>query len=322
VSIRYCLIGYGAIAAHHASILNAQGAKPDTVVGRLPDDSARFAAEHGFLHHTTDLDAVLATGDFDAVVVTSPNTLHYDQTRRSLLAGRHVLTELPLAMSYPEAVELVRLASERDRTLMVAHSSRFNPALVEVRRLIDEGSLHIRHLSVRSFTHRLTNVGWTGRQRSWTDSVVWHHGGHVVDCCLWLLGVTEPGRVTAQSNLASPDPRTGTPLDFDALLRTADGRLGCASLTYRTRSSGSESEYLIVGDEDSLHYNGVLRDSSGDVLIDARDPNGDDEVAAWREQDREFLAALREGRAPASSGADVLPHLAVLQQIEDGADRI
>ncbi len=313
--IRYCLIGYGAISAHHARILSDEGAIAAWVVGRVAEDTAVFASERGIPRHTTSLDYALAAGDFDAVVVTSPNALHYEHVRQSLLAGKHVLSELPLATSYGEAVELVDLADRRGLTLMVAHSGRFNPALVEARRRISEGELHVRHIVARGLMHRLTNIGWTGRRRSWTDSVIWHHGGHVVDCCLWMLGVTSPEEVTSRGLVAPTDPRTATPLNFGAVIRTSAGEIVSAAMSYTARFGGTE--YLIIGDEDTLHYaDGVLRGSTGVVMtVDGQDSGN--QLAAWAAQDREFLSALREGRPPASSGRDVLPHLAVLQQVQD-----
>ena len=313
--VRYCLIGYGAIAAHHVGILQAEGAVPTWVVGRVPEDTARFAAEHGIPNHTTSLDEALATADFDAVVVTSPNAVHFEQTRSSLLAGRHVLSELPLATSYQQASELVELATEVGRTLMVAHSGRFNPALIEVRRGIAAGQLHVRHIVARGLMHRLTNVGWTGRQRSWTDSVIWHHGGHVIDCCLWLLGVNAPDQVSSRALIAPTDPRTGTPLNYGAVIRTDAGVVVTAAMSYTARMGGTE--YLIIGDEDTLQYaNGVLRGSGGVLMTVAGQDKGN-QLAAWAAQDHEFVAAIEEGRAPESSGKDVLPHLLVLQQIQD-----
>lgn len=320
MTTRVCMVGYGAIAGFHAKILQAEGVAIDTVVGRRPDETARFAGQFGARRHTTDLDVALAEGDFDAVVVASPNAVHAGQTRRALLAGKHVLSELPLAMSYSEAAELVELAERQGRVLMVCHTSRFLPGLAEVRRRVEEGSLHLLHVVGHVFMHRIVDVGWTGRQRSWTDSAIWHHGGHVVDCCLWLLGVTSPSQLSVQCNVAPPDPRTGTTLDFDVSVRTTTGQLASASLSYNARLGGTE--YLIVGEEDTFRYcEGLLVGPEG-VLMELEPRENGDEGLGWEFQDREFLAAIREGRAPASSGADVLPHLAVLQQVQDELDSI
>jgi len=310
--VRILMVGYGAISEHHARILRADGAILETVVGRLPSETARFAAEHGFRHHGTDLDAALKAWDCDAAVVASPHAMHYEQTRLALLAGKHVLCEIPLSLSYAEGLALVALAKRQNRTLMVAHSYRFNPGLVAVRQRVGDGSLHIRHVIARSVVSRLTNVGWTGRQRSWTDDVLWHQGCHLVDCCLWLLGAQE---VEVQGSRAEVDPRTGTSLDADVLLRTASGQLANISLSYNARTQ--TSEFLIIGEEDTFHYTGGVLRNSTEVLLQAEGLSRGSQIPAWEAQDREFLAALREGRAPSMSGADALGALSVLQQVQD-----
>lgn len=312
MSVRVCIVGYGSIARVHAEILQAEGALLHTVVGRVPEETARFAAEFGFRHNTTDLNAALAQREVDAVVVASPSSLHYDQARQALEAGKHVLVEIPLAMSHAEGADLVEAARRQERLLMVAHSQRFIPSLAALRERVAAGSLRVYHLMGRFGTFRRENVGWTGRRRSWTDSLLWHHGCHLVDFALWLLDARE---VEVAGQVAHPDPRTDIPMDLDLLLRTPAGQLIALSLSYHTHLP--LTDYLIVGEEESLHFDrgrlvgpDGVRDDPGARGLDYMQP-------AWEAQGREFLAALQEGRAPSVSGADALPALAVLQKIQD-----
>src|SRR5581483_3158052 len=108
---------------------------------------------------TTDLDAALANDDVNAVVITSPNAVHYEQAKRSLLAGKDTLVEIPLAMSYAEAAELVGLAQQQRRILMVAHSQRFVPSLIGVRAKVMAGELQVYHLIGRMGILRRRNMG-------------------------------------------------------------------------------------------------------------------------------------------------------------------
>jgi 2-hydroxy-4-carboxymuconate semialdehyde hemiacetal dehydrogenase len=309
---RLCLVGYGAIARHHAEIVRAEGAVLRSVVGRLPEETARFAAEFGFRHHTTDLADALADDQLDAVIIGSPSALHYSQARLALLAGKHVLAEVPLAMSYKEGEELVALAAEKHLCLMVAQSERYIPALAAIRRKVGEGQLRVLHLIGRFGLFRRENVGWTGRQRSWTDNILWHHGGHLVDFALWLFGAKE-ARLLTQT--ARPDPRTGIPMDLDILLQISADQVASLSLTYHSRMHFLD--YLIVGEEDTIHFaNG--RTFGGDGLRDDAETGGSGHLRlSWEAQDREFLAALRERRPPGTSGSDVLPALRILQSIQD-----
>ncbi|MDQ6883907.1 MAG: Gfo/Idh/MocA family oxidoreductase [Candidatus Dormibacteraeota bacterium] len=83
----------------------------------------------------------LLQADIDCVVVATPIDTHYELARDALLAGKHVLVEKPLARSVAEAVELMRLADERQRVLMVGHTFLYNPAVQTLRKLVDEGQL-------------------------------------------------------------------------------------------------------------------------------------------------------------------------------------
>ena len=306
----FCFVGAGAIAGVHAEILAAEGAVLDSVVGRLPEPTAEFADQFGFRHHTTDLDAALARDDVDAVVIASPSEMHFDQTARALAAGKHVLAEIPLAMSRAEGGRLVEAARAADLRLMVCHSQRFLPELAAARRRVAEGRLHVHHLIARFGIHRRENVGWTGRRRSWADNLLWHHGCHLVDFSLWFVGA---GEVTVLGQVAPPDANTGIPQDLDILLRTPHNQLISLSLSYNTHLA--MDEYVIVGAEESLRFRrGRLVEPQGQ---DTAPAEVDQYQLGWEAQDREFLAAIAERRAPECSGAEALPALAVLQEVQD-----
>ncbi len=310
MSLGFCFVGAGAIAGVHAEILAAEGAVLDSVVGRLPQPTAEFAARYGFRHHTTDLDAALAREGVDAVLIASPSELHYAQTARALAAGKHVLSEIPLAMSHAEGARLVADAHDRDLRLMVCHTQRFIPALAAARRRVAEGEFHVHHLIGRFGVFRRENVGWTGRRRSWSDNLLWHHGCHLVDFSLWFVGADE---VTVMGQVAPPDAHTGIPQDLDVILRTPSNQLISLSLSYNTHLA--MDEYVIVGAEESLHFRRGQQIEPGGS--DAGPVEADQYQLGWESHDREFLAAVAEHRAPECSGAEALPALAVLQEVQD-----
>src|SRR5438876_11964686 len=124
-------------------------------------------------------------------------------------------------MSLPDAERVTALAERSGLRLMVAHTQRFFPALIELRRRIEAGELHPHHLDCRWFFLRRSNVNWEGRRRSWTDNLLWHHACHVVDAALWLLGGGKPGAVRAQ--FGPPHPELGIPLDLDLQFRVPVG---------------------------------------------------------------------------------------------------
>lgn len=309
---RLGFVGSGAIARVHAAILKAEGAVLDTVVGIMPEETAAFANEFGFLRHTTDLDAMLSNDEIEAVWVTTPSPLHSSQSKRVLMAGKHVISEIPLAMSYSEGVELVGLAKKQNRLIMVCHTQRFNPALAALHRRVQEGSLTVYHFLVRFGDLRRNDIGWTGITRDWLDNILWHTGCHFIDCSLWFLGATEV-QFTAQ--VRQPDEYLGIPMDIDVQMRTPQDQLINVTISYNSHIKFHE--YTIIGHEESFALvNGKLTGPDG-VLDDPAARGINYLQLGWEAQDREFLTALRQQRPAAVSGSDVLPALKVLQEIQD-----
>ncbi len=112
--LRVGLLGHGSIAAAHVEALRAIDRGEvvlRSVMGRLAEPTAAFAAEHGFARSTTQLDAILDDPQIDAVIVCSPSDAHAEQTAGALRAGKHVLCEIPLATSLSDVDRLIALAA-------------------------------------------------------------------------------------------------------------------------------------------------------------------------------------------------------------------
>ena len=132
--------------------------------------------------------------------------------------------------------------------------------------MIADGEVRPRAMVSRYLLDKRENVSWTGRRRSWTDNLLWHHGCHAVDAALWLLG-TEAIDVTARAT--PPDPRLGIPMDLSILLRTAHEQVVTVVMSYRALPP--VQDYLIIADETTLVYaDDVLRDHAR-VLVSAAD---------------------------------------------------
>jgi 2-hydroxy-4-carboxymuconate semialdehyde hemiacetal dehydrogenase len=309
--MKLCLVGYGSIARSHLQALAGEPVVWGTVMGRVPEATAAFAAEFGFERHTTDLAEALSDPTIDAVLITSPSDLHAEQAEQALRAGKHALVEIPLATRLSDVDRLDALAREKDRRLMVCHTQRYYPALVEARRWIAEGRLHVHHVATRYAFFRRENVNWAGRRRSWTDNLLWHHGCHAVDTSLWLIGATE---VTVQSQVALPSSPLDIPMDLDILARTPQDQLISVSMSYNTKLT--YNEYLLIGEETTLLATSDRLVSPEGVIVESSDRTGPT-ASPIREQDREFLAAIQEHREPALGAAAVRPAMRVLQAVQD-----
>jgi len=315
--LRLAIMGYGQIASSHTRIMSREGHALRWLIGRMPEKTAAFAQEHGFACHSTNLEDALSDAQVDAVILCTPSEQHAHQTERCLRAGKHVLVEIPLAMTFAEGERLAQLARQTGRTVMVAHTHRYGGAIQRAKQRIDAGELTLHNVVARYMFLRRENVGANGYVRSWTDNLLWHHGQHATDMVLWLLGVEKPGEVEATSLLALPDQLLDAPLDLSLAIRTPRDQLATVSMSYNAHVS--LYDYVLIGREDTLIVeNGVLRNKGG-VLYDPTEDQSEGRNSGLL-QNREFVAAIREGRQPAISADSVLPALHVLQQAQDAYD--
>ncbi len=314
--MQVALIGPGSVAEAHARAL-ARIREDDrsaplalrAVVGADQEQTEAFARRHGAAVATTQLDEVLDDPQVAAVVVCSPSALHAEHAGRSLRAGKHVLCEIPLAMSLADTDHLIALAASMDRRLMVCHTQRYWPSSREARRRARSGALDATAVVGRFMFHRHANVDWQGHPRDWTDDLLWHHACHAVDLALWILDA-DGGTVTA--HVAAPQGPLHIPMDLTLSLRTPANQLVTAVLSYN--SHHRVHDYVVVGRQDTLVVTEHrLEGRQGPLPL----PHGD----PVRQQDAEFFAAVRLGREPAVSARSVRPAMRVLQAAQDDGQR-
>ena len=134
---RIGVIGSGRIANRfvpETKVVN--GALVTAVLDTDAERAAAFADKHG-IKACTDFDAFIS--DLDIVYVASPHPTHYDYTRRALMAGKHVLCEIPFTLSKTEAQELYQMAEERHLVLLEASKTAFCPAFGHIVTLVKSG---------------------------------------------------------------------------------------------------------------------------------------------------------------------------------------
>lgn len=138
---------------------------------------------------TTSYQEVLESGDVDAVVISTPAKTHYPMVRQALMNGKHVLVEKPLAMTSSHCEELIALAAQKDRVLMVGHTFLYNPALIKMKELARPDYLGDMFYL---YSHRV-NLG-----RIQTDiNALWSIAPHDISIAMYLLNQL-PAEVSAQ----------------------------------------------------------------------------------------------------------------------------
>ena len=175
-------------------------------VARTRATAQPFAAAHGIaLAH--DYAAALADTTVDAVVLTTPHTLHAEQAVAAARAGKHVFTDKPFALTVASAVAAARACAEAQRVLAVGFNWRYQPALREIRRMVEDGRLgrllHIEGNFNGPSVYRFPREHWRQRPEEGPAGGMTGRGVHLIDSMLYLAGPFES--VFAQSYRLSLD---------------------------------------------------------------------------------------------------------------------
>jgi UDP-2-acetamido-3-amino-2,3-dideoxy-glucuronate N-acetyltransferase len=152
---------------------------------------------------TTDYEAILDDESLDGVVIATPAAMHYSLAIQALRAGKHVFVEKPLALRCVEGKEILELAKERNRVLMVGHILEYHPAIVTLTRLVQSGELgKIQYI----YSSRLN----LGKLRT-EESSLWSFAPHDISVILRLLNES-PTRTSAHGGSYLNPPTVDTTL--------------------------------------------------------------------------------------------------------------
>jgi 2-hydroxy-4-carboxymuconate semialdehyde hemiacetal dehydrogenase len=311
MTIQLALAGAGAFGIKHLDALQKiDGVKVVSVMSRQLDKTKEVAEKYRIPHATTDLAEILRMKEVDAVILCTPTQLHAAQSRACLEAGKHVQVEIPLCDSLADGQSVVAAAKAAGKVAMCGHTRRFNPSHQWVRRRIVAGEFTIQHMNVQTYFFRRTNMNALGQPRSWTDHLLWHHAAHTVD----LFAYQTRSRVVKANALQGPiHPTLGIAMDMSIQLLAENGAICTLSLSFNNEGPlGTFFRY--IGDTGTYiaRYDDLLDGKENPIDVSKVDVS----MNGIELQDREFVAAIREGREPNASVDQVLPCYEVLDQLE------
>ena len=310
-TIKVALAGAGAFGIKHLDAIKLiDGVEVVSLVSRELEKTRETAAKYGIAHVSTDLADSLAMKEVDAVILCTPTQMHAEQAIACMKAGKHVQVEIPLADSLAGAEAVLDLQQKTGLVAMCGHTRRFNPSHQWVHNKIGAGEFNIQQMDVQTYFFRRTNMNALGQARSWTDHLLWHHAAHTVDLFAYQTG----GSIVAANALQGPiHPNLGIAMDMSIQLKSSTGAICTLSLSFNNDGPlGTFFRY--IGDSGTY----IAR---YDDLIDAKDnkvdvSQVDVSMNGIELQDREFFAAIREGREPNASVAQVLPCYRTLHALE------
>jgi UDP-N-acetyl-2-amino-2-deoxyglucuronate dehydrogenase len=256
--IRFALVGCGRIAGKHLEALSRHAERAelvgvcDTDARALEAASAR-AGVAGFL----SLEDLLARSNADAVILATPSGNHAAETIQAAEAGRHVITEKPMATRWHDGKAMVAACDRAGVQLFVVKQNRRNPTIQMLKRAID------RRRFGRIFMVTV-NVFWN-RPQEYYDSAAWrgtwefdggafmNQASHYVDLLDWLIGPVESVHAftaTLARHIEVED--TGV-----ANIRWRSGALGSVNVTMLTHKQNFEGSLTVIGEKGTVRLGGV-----------------------------------------------------------------
>jgi len=309
--MRVALAGAGAFGIKHLDALKQiDGVEITSIVSRQLDQAKDVAAKYGAGHATTELEETLSRSDVDAVILATPTQMHAAQAIQCMKAGKHVQVEIPLADNLADAEEVNRVQKETGLVAMVGHTRRFNPSHQWVHKKIQAGELAIQQMDVQTYFFRRTNMNALGQPRSWTDHLLWHHAAHTVDLFQYQTGE----EVVVANAIEGPHhPQLGIAMDMSIQLKTTGGKICTLSLSFNNDGPlGTFFRYICDNGTYIARYDDLFTGKEEQIDVSKVDVS----MNGIELQDREFIAAIREGREPNSSVGKVLPCYRVLDRLE------
>ena len=315
MTVNLAVVGLGAFGQKHLdAIAQIDDATVRYVAHSRMEVATEVATSVGAASAFTDYTELLAHDDLDGVILATPTHMHHDQTLQALRAGKHVMVEIPMADSLAGVQEIVDAQRQSGLIAMAGHTRRFNPSHQYLHQKITAGELAIQQLDVQTYFFRRTNMNALGQPRSWADHLLWHHAAHTVDLFQYQTGETI---VKANAIQGPKHPQLGIAMDMSIQLATETGKICTLSLSFNNDGPlGTFFRY--IGDTGTYlaRYDDLFTGTDEQIDVSQVDVS----MNGIELQDREFVAAISEGREPNASVAQVLPCYVVLDQLQQQLD--
>ncbi len=268
-------------------------------------------------NYTTSVDEIITSPDIKAIAIAAPAVSHYDLVKQSLLAGKDVFVEKPLSLTVEKGEELVKLAKQHSRVLMVGHILQFHPAVIKLKQMISTGELgKIQYI----YSNRL-NIGKLRTE----ENILWSFAPHDISVILSLIN-ENPVHVSAHGGDYLSD---GV---YDTTLTSIEFKNGVKSHIFVSwLHPFKEQKLVVVGSKAMVVFDDMSQDKlllyphriewqngkipvaqkadSIVVEIDKKEP--------LKEELMHFSDCVRERKQPLTDGNEGLSVLKVLEQAEN-----
>ena len=284
--IRFALVGCGRISRNHIAALKHHERYCRLVGVCDMDAQAREqAANAAGARPYKDMAGMLSESEADAVILTTPSGLHPAQAIAAAEAGKHVITEKPMATRWEDGKRMVAACDEAGVRLFVVKQNRHNASLRLLRKALKEHRFGRVHMVVM-------NVFWT-RPQEYYDSAAWrgtwrYDGGafmnqasHYVDLLEWLAGPVESVHAYTATLARDIEAEDAGVLS----LRWRNGALGSVNVTMLAYPRNLESSVTVLGEKGTVRIGGASLDEVRHWQFSEKTPDDDTIAAAGGQAD-------------------------------------
>jgi 2-hydroxy-4-carboxymuconate semialdehyde hemiacetal dehydrogenase len=309
--MKIVVAGQGAFGVKHLeAIQKIEGIEVASLAGGSPDSTKAVAERFAIPHWTTDLGEALAQPGVEAAILATPTQMHADQSIQCLKAGKPVQVEIPMADNLADAERLVAVQAETGLIAMAGHTRRFNPSHQWIHKKIKAGELKVQQMDVQTYFFRRTNMNALGQPRSWTDHLLWHHACHTVDLFQYQTGETAS---LARGVQGPMHPDLGIAMDMSIQMKVPGGAICTLSLSFNNDGPlGTFFRYICDNGTYIARYDDLFDGKDQQIDVSKVDVS----MNGIELQDREFFAAIREGREPNASVQQTIAAMRTLDAIE------
>ena len=254
---RVALVGCGRISSNHFEAFSKIDGLDIVAVCDVVEERARAAGESCGVPWFTNYEQMLATAPCEVVTIATPSGLHPQQGAMAARAGKHVVSEKPMAITLAAADELVRACDAAGVHLFVVKQNRLNATIQLLKRALDKGRfgrLYMVNATVR----------WT-RPQEYYDQAKWrgtwefdggafmNQASHYVDLVQWLMGPVE----SVMAKTATMARRIEAEDSGAAILKFRNGAIGVLEVTMLTFPKNLEGSITLLGEKGSVKIGGT-----------------------------------------------------------------
>jgi len=262
MTIKFGVVGCGRISPRHfQSIAELENAKLAGVADIIPSRAERPGKEYS-VDAYTDLRYLLDRKDIDIINICTPSGLHPAMAIEALKAGKHVIVEKPMALNLQDADEMIQTAQSMKRKLCVVLQNRYNPPMLEIKKVVDEGKIGrilLGNATVRWYRpQNYYEDGWHGTIKM-DGGALMNQSIHHIDALQWLMGMPE-SVVGYKATLAHKMEAEDTGV---AIMRFSNGSLAIVEGSTVTYPENLEGSVAIFGERGSVKVGGTALNRKG-----------------------------------------------------------